>query len=307
MEEKSNDKFFAYNREYWESIKNAINILDYFFIFEIILCLIISIWGICIIYINENQILYLFSTGAQVVSGLFGLTLAGYTYLNSRLEKAVSEDDTLYDATEELKNKYFNLIIKIGIICALSIALSLLNIAICYTSQISQKVDIFIINLATIFVLNEVVNIVKFTIEVTNPNKITNISDQLNPEKSKNQKGDLAEFLKYYNSLEFKILDFYDKLTSSEDELKYLKFKNRKGYRPQILQALNVLIYKEIIDTNEKNHIDEIRKYRNYVVHGKEPFVTKDKCKEIKVIYEDITNKISEYKNTILSITDDIL
>ena len=36
---------------------------------------------------NENQILYIFSTSAQVVAGIFGLTISGFIFLRSELDR----------------------------------------------------------------------------------------------------------------------------------------------------------------------------------------------------------------------------
>ena len=115
------------------------NISDYFIIVMIIICLILSMFKVNIIWLNENQVLYLFSTGAQVVAGLFGLTLAGYTFLNDKLEKEAINDDPLYDAIEELRKIYYKMIKRIGIIGVISIALCMLNISICNISNIPMN------------------------------------------------------------------------------------------------------------------------------------------------------------------------
>ena len=46
-----------------------------------------------IIQLNENQILYLFATIVQSISALYGMTIAGYTIFENRLDKSIDEND----------------------------------------------------------------------------------------------------------------------------------------------------------------------------------------------------------------------
>jgi hypothetical protein len=59
------------------------------------------------IELNENQILYLFSTSAQVIAAIYGLTLTGFVFFRSELNRQEFEDETLVDAVESLKRRYF--------------------------------------------------------------------------------------------------------------------------------------------------------------------------------------------------------
>ena len=61
--------------------------------------------------LNENKILYLFSTSDQVVAAIYGLTLTGLIFFRNELRWEEAEDETLADVLESLKHRYFVLMI----------------------------------------------------------------------------------------------------------------------------------------------------------------------------------------------------
>src|SRR6266404_1640095 len=63
------------------------------------------------ISLNETQIMYLFSTSAQVIATIYGLTLTGFVFFRNELNREESEDETLSDAVENLKARYYVLLV----------------------------------------------------------------------------------------------------------------------------------------------------------------------------------------------------
>ena len=56
---------------------------------------ILVVSDIIIFWLNENQFLYLFSCMAQVIGGVFGLTLTAYVFFVDNFRKYTSNDETL--------------------------------------------------------------------------------------------------------------------------------------------------------------------------------------------------------------------
>lgn len=56
-----------------------------------------------IIFINESQILYLFSSAAQVIAAIYGLIVTGYIFFRNELDKKVLEDESLDEIVSYLK------------------------------------------------------------------------------------------------------------------------------------------------------------------------------------------------------------
>ena len=89
-----------------------------FFGFGLLLSAVTSAWGSIsgMFRLNENQILYLFSTSSQVLAGIYGLTLTGFIFFRNELSREEQEDETLADAVESLKARYFRLLAFITIL-----------------------------------------------------------------------------------------------------------------------------------------------------------------------------------------------
>lgn len=252
-----------------------------------------------IINLNENQILYIFSTAAQVIAGLYGLTLAGYVFLESKLNDRAKEDKTLYDPVEALKNKYYFMIIAIGMLCILSILLSLLDIATYDFLIKSPRLYSYMLNQTIVFIVSEIILIVLFSWSAINPNNITQISDRLKgitkrhllkEEDSDKTKGNFTEFLKNYNMLEELIISYASELIMNGD------WKYGKEYMPRIIKSLEILNSHEIINGRLRNEINELRKYRNFTVHGTDFSVDSSILDRTKEIY-DALNKIYTVRN----------
>lgn len=79
--------------------------------------------------LNENQVLYLFSTTAQVIAAIYGLTLTGFLFFRNELTREANEDETLAEPIDELKERYFKLLIFITGIVAVTLLLANLVIS----------------------------------------------------------------------------------------------------------------------------------------------------------------------------------
>lgn len=106
-----------------------------------------SIWGFTILFVvlsiissivgvsplattlNENQVLYLFSTTSQVIAAVYGLTLTGFIFLRNELSREEFEDQTLSEPVEALKARYFIFLVFITILVLITILLCNLAIA----------------------------------------------------------------------------------------------------------------------------------------------------------------------------------
>ena len=72
----------------------------------------------------------------------------------------------------------------------------------------------------------------------------------------------------------------------------------QREYRPSIINALNILNSKRIIGKELVMKINELRQYRNYVVHGTDPVVDIAMYNLIKQIYDEVNMKIERLSTT---------
>ena len=81
-----------------------------------------------IFLLNENQLLYLFSAMAQVIGGVFGLTLTAYVFFVDKFKESTDGDDTLYDAATSILSRYFRTLISLAICTGVIVLLCVFGI-----------------------------------------------------------------------------------------------------------------------------------------------------------------------------------
>lgn len=258
--------------------------------------LIISLCSTPIVYLNENQILYAMSTLAQVIAGLFGLVLAAYAIIDPKLKDIGNQSKQSSDYVDTLRSRYFQNIIVLSVICAITILSSLLTINL-YT-EVSDKLFSILISQASIFGFFSILCFLYFGCSLLNPNALEKISKE---EKKEIEDGygsnlmddDFKPFVAYYNKLESLIFEFATELMD-KDLQGTINLKYRNG-RMQIFQALDILVMNEIINRQLYEKIDELRRYRNALVHST------DDQKVIPQIFNELKELYSKlfevYKN----------
>lgn len=153
---------------------NKKNVLIASFTILFVISLFNLLWSLfCqpLLILNENQILYLFSTIAQVIAGIFGLTLAAYVFFLDKFKASAQADETYYDATISLVYKYYLMFLLISIICGSVILSSILGISIINTSSNNAVIVSFMINQTSILFIIEIISILFFGIMILNPEK----------------------------------------------------------------------------------------------------------------------------------------
>ena len=241
-----------------------------------------------IIFLNENQILYSMSTLAQVIAGLFGLVLAAYAIIDPKLKEIGNQSKQSSDYVDILRDRYFKNIIVLSIMCAITIlsALSTLN---GYTF-LPKKIFSLLINQATIFGVFSIGSFLYFGCSLLNPNALLSLSKEEKKEIENSYESDVADedfktFVAYYNKLESLILEFAAELMDKDLQVKQ-NIKNKNG-RIQIFQALDILGMNEIINREIYEKIDELRRYRNALVHSTDDQrVNPQIFNELKKLYE---------------------
>lgn len=242
-----------------------------------------------ILYLNENQLLYIFSTIAQVIAGLFGLSMAGFVFLNESLDKSAVEDPSLEEILEYLRKDYFHNIIFMSAIGAISIILSLLCISL--IGSISFVYNM-LLNTTILVATIEVILIISFVCMIVEPKKISRISLRLkkNTETTtSSEKGNLKQFLIDFNEIE-KLLQ--EKSPQLEFE-HYIETVNSKRYLKNRISNSRLIenLYRyEIIGDELRSKLLKIVSYRNYVIHSSEVDVEKYMCELTSMAKKELSN-----------------
>ena len=232
---------------------------------------------------NENSLLYISSTIAQVIATLYGLTITGYIFFDDKLKSETDKDDSLIDIIEVLKLDYRKTLFKLGILIAITIFLSLANIILLNAISLFDWIKKTILYNSILGAAICIIFILLFIIKVIDPKKYEKVSNQEkrkidDNDNSKNNKNFIAEFMREFFSLE-----------------KILKNLARPYYAIQtktIHDCMSIIKKYQLLDNNIIVEIDNIRRYRNYVVHGAEAFVNEDMYKQLQKINEYLKNNI---------------
>lgn len=243
--------------------------------------------------LNENQLLYLFSSMAQIIGGVFGLTLTAYVFFVDKFKESTQGDDTYYDATLALLRRFFQALITIAISCGLTIILCILGITALHNWT---TVYPFIINQCVLLFVISLTSVLTFGGMLLDPDKLDKeVRRQMHDATANtvtDKDGDFTEFLKYYNLLQEVIINFAQSLVYNK-EVNIFEFRQ---YKPQIIQSLKVLSIKEVINGALREEIDNLRMYRNGLVHGVNFSISQSVIDRVVRIYNAINNAYEVYK-----------
>ncbi len=120
-------------------------------------------------HLGENQSLFLFSTMAQVVAGLFGLTLTAYVFFADRLRNLAQEVDSYCEAVDTLLTRSFRRLIFISVICWITFLCSVVGIiSLSYGVAYAR-----IMKHTVVFFFASITLVLCFGVTMLDPNKLT--------------------------------------------------------------------------------------------------------------------------------------
>ncbi|ALU61827.1 hypothetical protein SAMN05444507_105101 [Pseudomonas syringae] len=224
-----------------------------------------------ILILNENQILYLFSTSAQVLAGVYGLTLTGFIFFRNELSREEIEDETLVEAVESLKSRYFTLLLFVTLSSVVTLLLS--NLAMSYEGTGTSFSAIIINSAQSAFVMT-LLAVTYFIFEVISPKRIEResrkLQSQVDPSREEANKGSLEEFLKNYNQIEG-IIAKYGSIYQTTSSIKYTNRPRRNFSNAKLTE---MLFRNEKISESLYGEIRDLITLRNSIIHGAEPVVS---------------------------------
>ncbi|MEQ5346954.1 hypothetical protein ABN253_02040 [Proteus genomosp. 6] len=247
---------------------------------------IISIWiGLFhpLFSLNENQVLYLYSNSSQVLAAIYGLTLTGFIFFRNELIRNETIDNTLSDATDNLKIRYRKKLIFITLLSIITLITS--NLVISIENIKHEDTKIFFMNLSQTLFIVSLITISFFIFDILEPKKIEKeslkIQEEFDPDINKSDNGDLSEFLKNFNKIE-----------------RLLK-KNGGNFFPNIKyisnKALsNAIFRKNLINEKLFYNINKLISLRNSIVHGAEPVVSNNIVDLSKNVLEELSSSLEK-------------
>lgn len=226
------------------------------------------------ILLGESQILYLFSTSAQVIAAIYGLTLTGFIFLRNELSREEFEDETLAEAVEALKAKYFTLLVFMTILVMLTLLLA--NLAISWVGSAVDILTALIVNAGQSAFVTSLLAISYFVFDVTSPKRIERASKVLqsrfDPTLTEGERGSLEDFVRVYNEIE-QLLGEAGQVYEENIGTGYAKRQPRRMSNARLAETL---YRNEKIDKFLYSQLRDLITLRNSIIHGADPAVSKD-------------------------------
>jgi len=246
--------------------------------------------------LNENQILYLFSTSAQVLAGIYGLTLTGFVFFRNELSREESEDDTLEDAVERLKARYFQLLLFITSLVFATLLLC--NLVISSEESDPRSLTTVLLNTGQAAFVTSLLAIAYFIFDVVSPKRIEKISKTLqtkiDPGHALPAKGNLEDFLRNYNQIEALLAQYGSVYQPSRPSLNF----DKRAARLSNARLAGVLARNERISPLLYEEVRSLITLRNSIIHGADPGVSIELVEKstriLKQLNAELTGKDDE-------------
>lgn len=297
---------------------NFSSVLDAFFsrpLLVLFFCIACSLLWVVVgfnsplVFLTENQNLYIYSTQAQVLAGIYGLMLAGYIFLRNEQTRRLEKDETLDGVIKSVQKKEFGMLIVITITTMVTIILDLLVLSL-YLSAF-EGVNILIKNTAaSLFVLSLIM--ISFFIfqalketkyeqavqdimrqeegNIQHINEINVSASSVNADKNR----DLiyGTFMNSFRMLERMLGVLYSNIYNNRVVYKLaneqqINSKKNKVHVP-ISRMLRDLVSSGIIDAYFGEEISSIIRYRNALVHTTETDPSQKMVDRISIVIEKI-------------------
>lgn len=235
--------------------------------------------------VSMEAIINVLISGAEMVAGLYGLTLTGYIFFLDRLQQKADDDELLEDIIALLKKRYHNMVLILSSTCFVVILLAFTFVIYNPDSDILPQYMYEFWGYETLFL--EFVTLlfnIYFVITVVDPDKVPRASLQYKQKLSNtdSELGSLQEFLQDYEDIENLLIEKSESMAIAQI-----------GTNPWIalkhLRGKELMEIKKVVSDPLLKNLSKLSQYYSYMVFSQEMTVTKEMCnlaKEVKLELE---------------------
>lgn len=153
---------------------------------------------------GEEVVLSIIGTCAQIIAGLYGITMAGYTFFLSRIDAITAADATLDYVTGSIKKRFQYLIwyLTVNVLMTLLISIVLMYCPVPDQKEMNYLYRFFC-NEFLLFMIFSIALILYYSILVIDPNAIRKEAAKLKRRLGgvRSVPGDVVEFLSVYDQI----------------------------------------------------------------------------------------------------------
>ena len=218
------------------------------------------------------------STCAEVLAGLYGITLTGYIFFSDRFQNTSKEDESLYDAVQALLLRYNHMAGFISLMCLVCIVLGEGIVLYGNNTLLPQGAYRFWVNETLLLYFLTFDFVLYFVISVLDPHKVSRISSQKKAKLSEDTiTGDPEQFMQDWAAIEEFLQALREKL------IRDVRLVPGAGkHKPQIVHTLEILRNYNRISGGLWRKLDKLRQYHNLALHDPGMTVSQEMCKLAK-------------------------
>lgn len=227
------------------------------------------------------------STCAEVLAGLYGITLTGYIFFSDRFQNTSKEDESLYDAVQALLLRYNHMAGFISLMCLVCIVLGEGIVLYGTNTLLPSSLHRFWINETLLLYFLTFDFILYFVISVLDPHKVSRISSQKKAKLSEDTApGDPEKFIEDWAVIEEKLQALREKLIS---DVRLVPGAGKN--KPQIVHTLDLLRNYGRISGGLWRKLDKLRQYHNLTLHDPGMTVSQEMCDLAKATRTELEAK----------------
>ncbi len=214
------------------------------------------------------------STCAEVLAGLYGITLTGYIFFSDRFQNTSKEDESLYDAVQALLLRYNHMAGFISLMCLVCIVLGEGIVLYGTNTLLPQWLHRFWINETLLLYFLTFDFVLYFVISVLDPHKVSRISSQKKAKLSEDAApGDPEKFMEDWAAIEELLQARREKLIR---DVRLVPGAGKN--KPQIVHTLELLRNYGRISGALWRKLDNLRQYHNLTLHDPGMTVSQEMC-----------------------------
>ena len=227
------------------------------------------------------------STCAEVLAGLYGITLTGYIFFAERFQNTTKEDESLYDAVQALLLRYNHIAGFISLMCLVCTVLGEGIVLYGTNTLLPDGLYRFWVNETLLLYFLTFDFVLYFVISVLDPYKVSRISSQKKAKLSEDTApGDPEKFMEDWAAIEDALRVLHEKLVR---DVKLLPHAGKN--KPQIVHTLELLRNYGRISAGTWRKLDKLRQYHNLTLHDPNMTVSQEMCNSAKDVLTELENK----------------
>lgn len=227
------------------------------------------------------------STCAEVLAGLYGITLTGYIFFADRFQNTPKEDESLYDAVQALMLRYNHMAGLISLMCLVCILSGEGLVLYGRNKLLSDLLHRFWINETLLLYFVSFDFILYFVISVLDPHKVSRISCQRRSKLSSDPiPGDPEAFLAHWSAIEERLAAMKEKLIR---DVRLIPGKGKN--KPALVHTLEILRNYNRISGSLFRRLDRLRQYHDLALHDPNMTVSQEMCDLAAQVHNELAEK----------------